>query len=317
MDDLDHTIGSMMGSSIYLAIAIPIALVVATVVVARIAVRLVHGLLSKDGVELPASSIVETIVRATIYVIGGTIVLSSCFNVDVGGLVAALGVGGIALSLGLQDTISNFFGGLQVTLMGIVKPGDHVKIGATEGIVQDVTWRQTVVKDFENNVHTLPNSQINGGEIEKIEPANLVATMVSFTNDTLDLDETIRRMESSARAAILEVAELERDPWILLTQIGEYGTWAKMRFILKDMDHVREARDAALRAVSPYTRLNPDAVRVTVPADPDTAALEALNEVAADHVAELEEIERSVAAAATVETEEEPEARPPATSVTS
>ena len=53
-----------------------------------------------------------------------------------------------------------------------------------------------------------------------------------------------------------EVAELERDPWILLTQIGEYGTWAKMRFVLKDMDHVREARDAALRAVSPYTRMN-------------------------------------------------------------
>ena len=45
-------------------------------------------------------------------------------------------------------------------------------------------------------------------------------------------------------------------PWILLTQIGEYGTWAKMRFVLKGVDHVREARDAALRAVSPYTRLS-------------------------------------------------------------
>ena len=50
--------------------------------------------------------------------------------------------------------------------------------------------------------------------------------------------------------------ELEKDPWILLTQIGEYGTWAKMRFVLKNTDHVREARDAALRAVSPYTHVN-------------------------------------------------------------
>ena len=63
-------------------------------------------------------------------------------------------------------------------------------------------------------------------------------------------------MELRAKSAVEEVAELEKDPWILLTQIGEYGTWAKMRFVLKDTSHVREARDAALRAVSAYTRVN-------------------------------------------------------------
>jgi hypothetical protein len=61
-----------------------------------------------------------------------------------------------------------------------------------------------------------------------------------------------------AKDAVQTVAELEKDPWILLTQIGEYGTWAKLRFVLKDMTHVREARDAALRAISPYTRINHD-----------------------------------------------------------
>ena len=133
-------------------------------------------------------------------------------------------------------------------------------IGSTEGMVLDVTWRQTVVKDFENNVHTIPNSAINSGEIEQIEPPHLVGTMISFTNDTRDIDETIRTMERLAKEAIEEVTELERDPWILLTQIGEYGTWAKMRFVLKEMTNVREARNAALRAVAPYTRLNLDDV---------------------------------------------------------
>ena len=84
----------------------------------------------------------------------------------------------------------------------------------------------------------------------------MVSTMLSFTNDTRDIDEVIREMELLAKEAVEEVAELERDPWILLTQIGEYGTWAKMRFVLKDITLAREARDAALRAVSPYTRLN-------------------------------------------------------------
>ena len=49
---------------------------------------------------------------------------------------------------------------------------------------------------------------------------------------------------------------MEKDPWILLTEIGEYGIWAKMRFVLKEPTHAREARDAALRAISPYTRIN-------------------------------------------------------------
>lgn len=239
---------------------VALLLLVLTLVVSRILSRLTTRLLSTDGVPLPSSSIIVNIVRIAVWVVGGSLILSMCFGVDVGGLITAIGVGGVALSLGLQDTVSNFIGGLQVTIMKIVQPGDHVKIGSTEGIVQDVTWRQTVVKDFENNVHTIPNSSINSGEVEKIEPSNLVSTMLSFTNDTRDMDETIHTMEQLAKQAIEEVAELERDPWILLTQIGEYGTWAKMRFVLKEMTNVREARDAALRAVSPYTRMNPEQV---------------------------------------------------------
>ncbi|MBR3159809.1 MAG: mechanosensitive ion channel [Atopobiaceae bacterium] len=253
---MEQMIQSLKDASGVNAIILAVVLLVATTLVSRYAVRLVRKLLSSDGAPLPSSTLIENIVRIAIWGLGGSLILSMCFDVNVGGLLAALGVGGVALSLGLQDTISNFIGGLQVTLMKIVQPGDHVKIGSTEGMVLDVTWRQTMVKDFENNLHIIPNSSINSGEVEKIEPAQIVATMLSFTNDTRDIDETIRAMELAAKEAVEQVAELERDPWILLTQIGEYGTWAKMRFVLKDMDHVREARDAALRAVSPYTRMN-------------------------------------------------------------
>ena len=256
MSGLHSGLRDLVGTGSLYAIIVAVVIFAATFVAARFFVRIIRKLLSSDGVPLPSSSIIENIVRIIVWAIGGSIILSLCFGIDVGGLVAAIGVGGVALSLGLQDTISNFIGGLQVTLMKIVQPGDHVKIGTTEGIVQDVTWRQTIVKDFENNVHIIPNSKINSGEIEKIEPANLVATMLSFTNDTRNIEETVRTMELLAKEAVQEVAELEKDPWILLTQIGEYGTWAKMRFVLKDTTHVREARDAALRAVSPYTRLS-------------------------------------------------------------
>ena len=62
-------------------------------------------------------------------------------------VVAALGVGGIALSLGLQDTLSNLIGGVLITFMRIVTPGDNIQVGAHKGVVQDINWRQTRIKN--------------------------------------------------------------------------------------------------------------------------------------------------------------------------
>lgn len=256
VDEVTQSISSFADSGEIQKWIIAIAIIVVTAIVAHLAVRLVKRLSSVDGTPLPSSSILVNIVRAVIWVLGVSITLSACFDVDVNGLFTALGVGGVALSLGLQDTIKNFIGGMQVTLLKIVQPGDHIMVGNMEGIVHDVSWRQTVVIDFEGVTHLIPNAVINSTQVSKIEPTTLVSTMLSFTNDTIDIDATIREMEILAKEAVEEVAELEKDPWILLTQIGEYGTWAKMRFVLKDTEHAREARDAALRAVSPYTRLD-------------------------------------------------------------
>ena len=227
-----------------------------TFLISRILSKVLRKLMQVDGLPVPSSSIIINIVRAAVWTIGLSIVLSSCFRVDVNGLITAVGVGGVALSLGMQDTIKNFIGGLQVTLMGIVKPGDHIAVDGVEGIVQDVTWRQVTVKDYDNNQYLIPNAIISATTVTKIEPSYLVATMLSFTNDGRELEELIPRMEALAKEAVEKVAPLEKDPWILLTQIGEYGTWAKMRFVLADVTYAREARDAALRAVSPYTRNN-------------------------------------------------------------
>ena len=244
------------------ALLVAAVIVVVTGVVAHAATKLIRRITSSDGVPLPSSSILVNIVRSAIWVIGISVMLSACFNVDVNGLIAAVGVGGVALSLGLQDTIKNFIGGLQVTLMKIVQPGDHIIVGSTEGIVHDVTWRQTSVKDYENNIHLIPNSVINSTEVTKVSPEFLVSSTVVLNNDGRNVDEMLREMELLAKQAVEKVATLERDPWLLVTQIGEYGVWTKLRFVLADVDHAREARDAALRAIAPYTRNNSDQILI-------------------------------------------------------
>ena len=256
MDGLIEWVQSFIHGGGLQAWVVAALIILATAIVSAVASRIIRKLMQVDGLPLPESSIIINIARIVIWVLGISIMLSGCFNIDVNALLAALGVGGIALSLGLQDTIKNFIGGLQVTLMGIVHPGDHIVVGGVEGIVQDVTWRQTVVKDYENTIHMIPNAVINSTTVQKISPDLLVVTMISFVNDGRDLDEMLHEMEVLAKQAIEKVTPLERDPWILMTQIGEYGIWAKMRFVLKETTYAREARDAALRAIAPYTRNN-------------------------------------------------------------
>ena len=237
-------------------VAVAALILVVTALVSHLLTRIVRRFTSLDGVPLPSSSILVNIVRIVIWSVGIGLLLSICFDVDVNALIAALGVGGIAVSLGLQDTIKNFIGGLQVTLMGIVHPDDHIVVGSVEGIVQDVSWRQTVVLDYENVIHVIPNSVINSTTVSRIEPATLVSTVVVLNNDGRDINDMLREMEEKARLAVQAVVPLEKDPWLLVTQIGEYGVWCKLRFVMSTPEHAREARDAALRAIAPYTRNN-------------------------------------------------------------
>ena len=256
MDDIIGFIQGFAHGDQLILVLMAVVIVVITAIASHLATKLVKRMMQVDGLPLPSSSILVNIVRSVIWVVGLSIMLSACFGVDVNALLAALDIGGVALSLGMQDTVKNFIGGLQVTLMGIVHPGDHVQVGSIEGIVQDVSWRQTVVKDYENNVHLIPNAVINSTTVSRIEPSFLVSTVVVLNTDGRDIDEVLREMEALATQAVRKVAKLEKDPWLLITQIGEYGIWAKMRFVLEDVTNAREARDAALRAIAPYTRNN-------------------------------------------------------------
>ena len=267
MDDAVNFVRNFVGGDQLHAWLAAALIILITAIVAHLVVKIIRQIMRVDGLPVPESSIIVNIVRIVIWAVGISIMLSACFNVDVNGILAALGIGGVALSLGLQDTIKNFIGGLQVTLMGIVHPGDYITVGSVEGIVQDVSWRQTGVKDYENRVHLIPNAIINSTTVTRTEPSHLVSTVVVLNNDGRDVDAMLREMEILAKSAVEKVAELEKDPWLLVTQIGEYGVWAKMRFVLTDVTHAREARDAAMRAIAPYTRNNSSQILLEEGAD--------------------------------------------------
>lgn len=240
----------------WVAVAITVvAILLVTFLVSRIVAKFLRAILqSDDNKFLPANSIFVNIARATIWVIGVCVILATCFSVDVSAVIAALGIGGIALSLGFQDTISNLIGGLQVSLMKILKPGDHIQVGSDSGIVKDVTWRHTSIKNSLGQTVIIPNATINKTALTKLPPANQITLNFAISLTEASLDTVVHEIEQACIKAAASISVITQAPHVRFTEITESGIKGKVVFRIAKAQLASEVSDAALRLIAPLTR---------------------------------------------------------------
>jgi small-conductance mechanosensitive channel len=130
-------------------------------VVARIAGGLVGAYTSRVE-NLPSSSLFATTARVIVMVVGVLVVLRS-LGIAVSPIVAGLGLGGLAVSLALQNPLSNLLAGYQVIVSRQLAPGDFVSLGADQqGYVQDIKWRNTTIRNLDGDLGIVPNSSLIG-----------------------------------------------------------------------------------------------------------------------------------------------------------
>lgn len=104
------------------------------------------------------------VVRVLIYIIATFIVLS-LLKVDLTGLIAGLGIGGVIITLAAQDTAKNLFGGLVIFMDKPFSVGDWVQMDNYEGTIEDITFRTTRIRTFENSLLNVPNSIISNAAV--------------------------------------------------------------------------------------------------------------------------------------------------------
>ena len=146
---------------------------------------------TSQNVEDSMFDFVLKIIRAIIYIIAGFIVITLLgFNLN--GLVAGLGIGGVIVTLAAQDTAKNLFGGLVIFLDKPFIVGDWIQMDKYEGTVEDITFRSTRVRTFENSVVNIPNSIISNSSIinwSKMEKRRYK------TNLCIEIDTPIEKIE--------------------------------------------------------------------------------------------------------------------------
>lgn len=224
-----------------------------TFVVCRITVAFMRRVLNKTSL-LPSSSIFINLVRAVVWIIGIAIMLSVCFNVNVSAMITGLGVVGIAISLGFQDTLSNLIGGLQVSVSRSVEPGDNIRMGPSgvSGVVQDVAWRYTTIVDGSGNEINIPNSVMTSTAVVKMSPPSSVSISMVVTTDSERLTTAAHRIEDAAEKAVSRVSKIKKAPKVSFSAITERGFQGTLSFTIADASKASAATDAAIRAVAPY-----------------------------------------------------------------
>ncbi|MFI8262532.1 mechanosensitive ion channel family protein [Streptomyces sp. NPDC085665] len=137
-----------------------VLIVIATFGTARVVAGLVQSVAgSRTGVAGSASIFVN-ITRVVVLVMGVLVALET-MGVSIAPLVTALGVGGLAVALALQDTLANLFAGVHILASKTVQPGDYIRLSSgEEGYVVDINWRNTVVRNLSNNLVIIPNNRL-------------------------------------------------------------------------------------------------------------------------------------------------------------
>ncbi|MGB2528145.1 mechanosensitive ion channel family protein [Flagellimonas sp. SN16] len=108
-----------------------------------------------------ATSLYHILIRILSY-IAGFVIFTHLIGFELAPVLTALGVGGLAVALALQDTLGNLFAGLHILAAKQLQPGDYIKLDSgEEGYVLDINWRNTVIKTLLENVVIIPNSKIS------------------------------------------------------------------------------------------------------------------------------------------------------------
>lgn len=162
------------------------AILSATIVVAKLVSNSVAVYMKE--VLLTQTTIAKNIISLVILTLGVLIIIQK-FRISITPILTAFGIGGLAVALALQNTLSNLFAGFYIATSKRIRPGDYVRLeSGEEGYVLDISWRDTTIRMLPNNLVVVPNSKLASAIITNYyfpqkELAVLVQVGVSYDSD--------------------------------------------------------------------------------------------------------------------------------------
>ncbi len=180
--------------------------------------------------KLPLADMETTMKRLGglfIFALGGIMALGVA-GIEVSPLVASLGIAGLAVALAFQDTLSNFFAGVYISVDRPVREGDYVQFeGGYEGYVRKIGWRSTQIRLLGNNIVVVPNAKLASSVITNYYAPDkalsvLVPVSVAYESDLARVEEVTCEVAAKVQKNV-DGAVKDFKPFVRYNAFGDSG----------------------------------------------------------------------------------------------
>ena len=219
-----------MGSSVFQAIAIQVLGVLAI----RVVMKLIRMTLEKSRLEKAAHNLITSLAKAAMYILLG-LITASTLGIDVTSIVALASVLTLALSLALQNMVSNIIGGFTILYTQPFHSGDYVEIAGQGGTVSEINMTYTLLAAPDNKCIAIPNSAVVAAQIINYSAAQTrrVEVLVSASSEI-----PVQKVEEALiRAGSVENVLEDPAPAAVVTAYSEGCVSYSLRLWVRTCDY--------------------------------------------------------------------------------
>lgn len=190
-------------------LAIGLVILLLTWIIAKVAVRIVNRLIGGTQLRPSLQSLVLTIARLAVWIIGIMIALVVVMpGMTPASLIAGLGIGAVAVGFAFQDIFENFLAGVLIMLREKMRIGDVIECEGITGKVEHITLRETHVRKLSGEVTLVPNAMLFKNPVEILtdvtQRRHEVVVGVSYDTDLDHAAEVIHTAAQSVEGVVTE-----------------------------------------------------------------------------------------------------------------
>ena len=227
-------IANLFANQLFQDIFRSVVILVVGIFAMRIIRRILKTTLEKSKLEKAAHSLITSLASAAMYVLLGLIVASS-LGIDVTSIVALASVLTLALSLALQNMVSNILGGFTILYTHPFHSGDYVEIAGQGGTVKEINMTYTMLATADNKLISIPNSAVVAAQIVNYSAAETrrVEVLVSASYDA----PTQKVLDALIQAGTVDNVLLDPAPRAVITAYGDSAISYSLRLWVKTPDY--------------------------------------------------------------------------------
>ena len=224
----------LLKSGLFKKLSAAVVILVIGVLIIRVIMRLIEASLSKSRLEKAAHSLILSLAKAAMYILL-FLIAASTLGIDVSSVVALASVLTLALSLSLQNMVSNIIGGFTILYTHPFHSGDYVEIAGQGGTVREINMTYTVLATPDNRVVSIPNSAVVAAQIVNYSSADSrrVEITVSASYDA----PTQKVLDALVQAGTVDNVLLEPAPAAVITDYGDSAIGYSLRLWVKPEDY--------------------------------------------------------------------------------